>query len=553
MSKHRHSFVHSITFRLILAIFLLLLPVVFLSAFINYQFMKSGMERIVQSHEQVLEGCAIQLDHELDLAENYMNSLTFYNGTTVYLTEPNAPSYYYAVNDIDAEITKTALFYHYISGFFIHVPSSDLLYLHLMDSDALSHANLIRQSLRDCAESEMETDLGWHYRKIGDTAYLMQGFHSNGIWGGSMLNLDTLPHLLPLREEQTIGICFLDQLDEIRASLPPHSVLTYAASEKCELCIYEQLNEEDALSSLPFLQRYFVFITLIMLLCIPFVILALQHMILSPLIRLTNAMHQLEIGLLDTALDDSRGADEFRSINRTFNHMAHEIKSLKIAVYEEQLEKQRIQTQNLSYQLRPHFMVNTLNMAYNLILSKEYSTAARLMRFSASYMRYLLRLDNDYVLLKDELRHLEDYLSIQLLRYEGQFRYEFEVNPFVEDIFIPSMVLQNFIENSIKYSIGPDHFTLIQLVVDYCEVDDTPCAVIMIRDNGNGYPEWLLRALHEKNMAALRDRVGLRNTIQRIQMLYGDKAAYHFYNDNGAVNQFTFPLDVECDISEKER
>lgn len=182
-------------------------------------------------------------------------------------------------------------------------------------------------------------------------------------------------------------------------------------------------------------------------------------------------------------------------------------------------------------------------MAYNMINCKDYAAAMKLMRFSASYMRYMLRQEDEFVPLREELKHLEDYIGIQALRYEGQFRYEASVEGFVEDIDIPSMILQNFIENSIKYSIGPDHFTVICLSVGYIEEDGIPRACITVRDNGGGYPEWLLEALGSGDLEALRDRVGLRNTLQRIRMLYGEQGRCEFCNDGGAVTRFYFPLE----------
>lgn len=86
--------IHSITSQVILVIFLLLFPVIFLSCYINYQFMRSGMEQVERSHTQLLESYVSQIDRELDLAENYMNSLTFYNSTTVFLTDRSSPSFY---------------------------------------------------------------------------------------------------------------------------------------------------------------------------------------------------------------------------------------------------------------------------------------------------------------------------------------------------------------------------------------------------------------------------------------------------------------------------
>lgn len=371
----------------------------------------------------------------------------------------------------------------------------------------------------------------------------MQGYQSNGVCGGSFLCLDRLPNM-EMETASIVAFCLSDDLGAVQETLPSGSALLIAASERSNLAVYEILEQQEALASLPFLQRYLQIVTIFMALTVPLVYLALQRLIIRPLHRLTGAMRQLESGDLDFQLEQRESTREFQQIDATFNHMTRQIKGLKIAVYEEQLQRSKTELQNLSYQLRPHFMVNSLNMAYNMITCKDYASALKLMRFSANYMRYMLRLEDDFVPLQEELKHIENYIGIQALRYEGQFGFEASVDAFVEDISIPSMVLQNFIENSIKYSIGPDHFTDIRLSVEYVEEDGVSYACVTVRDNGGGYPSWLLSALASWDLEALRDRVGLRNTLQRIRMLYGDRGRCEFSNDGGAVTRFYFPLEI---------
>lgn len=134
MLKKLNYVFHSVTAQIILVIFLLVLPVVFLSGYINQMFMQDGMEQVWRSHVQLLESYMAQIDRELDLAENYMNSLTFHNSTTVYLTDRSSPSFYYSANAINMEIAKTSLYYQYISGFYLRVPGTDFRYTYIRDA-----------------------------------------------------------------------------------------------------------------------------------------------------------------------------------------------------------------------------------------------------------------------------------------------------------------------------------------------------------------------------------------------------------------------------------
>lgn len=544
MEKKLGRVFYSITVHIILVIFLLLLPVVFLSGYINRLFIEDGIAQVERSHVQLLENYMSQIDHELDLAENYMNSLTFYNGTTVYLTDRTSPKFYYSANAINAEISKTSLYYQYISGFFLRVPAVDFRYTYIVDSGIQPDRDTLDSYIDGRLTASTPGSSDWQYVELGSFRYLIQNYQSNGICGGSFLCLDRLPNMVGASSSGVV-FCSQEYLEEAAEAVQAGSVLLSARSWKSGLAVYEVLNQQEALASLPFIQRYLQIITAVMVLSLPLVYLALQRIIIRPLHRLTDAMRQLETGNMDIQLEGQEPIWEFQQIDTTFNHMTRQIKGLKIAVYEEQLQTEKTRLQNLSYQLRPHFIVNSLNMAYNMITCKDYAAALKLMRFSANYMRTLLTLEDDFVPLQEELKHLEDYMGIQAIRYEDMFNYETYVDPFLEDIAIPSMVLQNFIENSVKYSIGPDHFTKIRVSVEYHETDGNPQACVTVRDNGKGYPEWLLSALASRDLEALRDRIGLRNTLQRLEMLYGNRAKYEFFNDYGAVTRFYFPLDTE--------
>ncbi len=521
------------------------MPVVVLSGFINFQYLNSGMEQVRQARTRLLENNMEQIDREMDLAASYMNSLVYYSSSTVYLTDRSRPQFYYAAGSLHSEIEKTALYYQYASGFFVHVPSTEFDYIYVRDSSLVP----LQETLRDSLNRDAGGEEGWTCENMAQERYLVRRFSSGGIEGGAFLNLDRLP--LPGGENS--GYCTAEELEQIRDELPRGSVLLSVPSTRSQAAAYDVLDRREAAASLPFVQRYLLVITAVMACCVPLLYLILRRMVVEPLHRLTDAMARVEAGDLETKIDEDREhSREFRQIDAAFNHMTGEIRSLKIAVYEEQLETEKTKLQNLSYQLRPHFMINCLNMAYNMVTCGENTSALRLMRFAACYMRYLLRSQDDFAPLREELKHLEDYMGIQAMRYEGLFRYETEVDPFVEDISIPSMILQNFVENSVKYSIGPDRFTVIRLTVKYCEEDGEPGVCITVRDDGAGYPDWLLEALQKEDMEGLRDRVGLRNTLQRLRILYGGRARCQFFCDGGAVTRFWFPLDMTEGEEEEE-
>jgi two-component system sensor histidine kinase YesM len=227
--------------------------------------------------------------------------------------------------------------------------------------------------------------------------------------------------------------------------------------------------------------------------------------------------------------------------------MMDTVQNLKINVYEEQIKVQKSQLRNLQLQINPHFLINSLNMVNNLIQNEDKSTAKQLILYSVDYFRFMAKADNDFVPLYEEINHIKDYLEIQMIRYKDKFTYSIHVNQLIEDMLIPPMLIQNFVENSIKYAIDMNKVIHLSVKVDYFEVDYYPYAKIVISDSGIGYPTDSLERINsgKKLKDSLGDHIGIFNSVQRIKILYHGKGNWKFYNDGGAVSEITLPALFE--------
>ena len=127
---------------------------------------------------------------------------------------------------------------------------------------------------------------------------------------------------------------------------------------------------------------------------------------------------------------------------------------LKNTVRKEQLEKQAVQTElhYLKMQIHPHFLFNTLNNIYTLFYIKSSSAPEALLQLS-SLMRYLIYESNAaMVSLNSEIQFLEDYISLNQLKYEKNPIVHFKIIGSIEDKFIPPLLFIHFIENAYKHS-----------------------------------------------------------------------------------------------------
>ena len=224
-------------------------------------------------------------------------------------------------------------------------------------------------------------------------------------------------------------------------------------------------------------------------------------------------------------------SDEFRMVNHTFNGMMEQIQELRIHVYEEQLNKQKAELQHLQLQINPHFFMNSLNIIYNLALVKNYALIQEMAISLVQYFRYMFRSNLTFLPLKDELQHIRNYIRIQELRFPDQLAFETSAPEFLLSARIPPLVIQTFVENSIKHAVSSEGPVAIAVRVDLDDNREAPMIVIEVRDWGSGFTEEVLREIRAGNRivdAQGGEHIGIWNVRRRLGLLYGDRSDIQF-------------------------
>lgn len=145
-----------------------------------------------------------------------------------------------------------------------------------------------------------------------------------------------------------------------------------------------------------------------------------------------------------------------------------------------------LESQSLNSSMNRHFIFNSLNSIQYYINMQDRKSANRYLTSFAKLIRKNLdSSQQNETSLKDELDRLELYLSLEQMRFQGRFDYEISISPDVnvEDITIPAMMLQPFLENSIWHGILPSE-KHGELEVYISEMNQG--VEIEIKDNGIG-------------------------------------------------------------------
>ncbi len=196
------------------------------------------------------------------------------------------------------------------------------------------------------------------------------------------------------------------------------------------------------------------------------------------------------------------------------------------------------QLKMLRYQLNPHFLFNTLNAISTLILENKGNIANDMVSALSRFLRYSL--DNDpmqKVNLAQEVEAMKLYLDIEKIRFEERLQLEFKLSEQAASAKIPSMLLQPLIENAIKYAIAMSE-TGGTIRLEAGVVDGN--LVLELSDDGEGIEL-------EEGQIVGSNGVGLTNTRERLQELYGDNHTCTFSNlePHGLKVSISIPYEKE--------
>jgi two-component system LytT family sensor kinase len=169
--------------------------------------------------------------------------------------------------------------------------------------------------------------------------------------------------------------------------------------------------------------------------------------------------------------------------------------------------------QALANQINPHFLFNTLTSISSLIRSQP-ETARTLIVKLSGLLRRLLRAQEHFVTLREELEAIDEYLDIEAVRFGPKLIIEKVIDPATLDVVVPSMLLQPLVENSIKHGLSPKIGEGRVLIRSSRQNGHTTIDII---DNGVG----VTNAQVDRTDLTRGTGIGLQNVNERLRVIYG--------------------------------
>lgn len=311
----------------------------------------------------------------------------------------------------------------------------------------------------------------------------------------------------------------------------------WAASDRADSSLVLSLAGNMIEGKLPGLTNGFAWMLVVMILIFAVYIWCIYRWIIGPMEKLRQSMEIIQEGDVKYRIPRLENSSaELADVAEQFNTMMNQLDRLQFEIYEGRLERQEVELQYLSRQIQPHFILNTLNTLYNYSES-DVRTAQDIIRLVSKYYRYVVNVNSRYVQLGQELEHIGNYLKLQKIRYPKDFDYEILCDEVLDIIPVPPFLVESFISNAIKY--GRRAGELVHISIEVEEIEKFHICV-RISDTGDGFSEDMLDILEE--YLATGDTsdisgIGIRNSIERLRLIYGARASVRFYNQNphGAV------------------
>lgn len=498
---------------------------------ISFYYMSVYEKSTMENYRNSLEMYCSYWDNKLDIINNSL--------LTVTSSSSSDSSYSNVCNSRDELVFQTAkkLLVNRMSDIAWNHENEVLVFVYVPDREVFlkSTNHLVSYDKR----LEMDQDIKkyasgirsynstkWDYFKSGTEDFFIQVYRIDGGYIGALVKCQTILDGVVQDNGMVSGIGLTDDEGKITYSLRGEA----GGEEKKDTAVLlipmthidGQLKVEAQRQNLFGDKTTFTFLSLITV-SLGLLLLAWNvQAVLGPLNKLRSVMEKFSRGNLDVRLEEKNTNSEIDVLNHTFNEMAEQIVDLKIDVYEAELAREKTESNYMRVQIQPHFYTNILNLIYGLAQLKDFASIQKLSMTTGAYFRYLLGEKGTFVLLREEIQCVKNYIQIQQIRYKDEMEFELNAEEGMERQMVLPMILQTFAENSVKHNIGL--VPLLRIRIDISSGNDR--IYITVRDNGAGFePDMLERINKNENISNKGEHIGITNVKERLRIFYGDTAS----------------------------
>ena len=255
-----------------------------------------------------------------------------------------------------------------------------------------------------------------------------------------------------------------------------------------------------------------------------------------PLSNMAETAQLVGQGNFHVKMHDTDAQDELGTVTRAFNTMVENL-DLYMARTKASMEKEQqmmerellmenhlkeAQLKYLQSQINPHFLFNSLNAGAQLAMMEDAERTGIFVEKMADFFRYNVKKGQEDATLGEELEAVDNYIYILNVRFAGDIHFSKEVDESLENVRMPSMILQPVVENAVNHGIRDIEWEgKIRLTV----TGDADYIRISVKDNGKGMTQEQIEGVLSGNRERRNEEgdstgIGMNNVISRLELYY---------------------------------
>ena len=297
---------------------------------------------------------------------------------------------------------------------------------------------------------------------------------------------------------------------------------------------------------------FLIFDSALCVLLVALSIMTINKRVRNPIRDLVNANADLSKGLFDTKLDvKEAGSSEFEELYRSFNDMSGKIENLTIASYDAEIRRQQNQLKMLRAQMRPHTFLNGITTISNMTYTSTPEQMRKYIQAFASFTRYMLHNAGDWTTVEEELKHINNYVEMQKIRFPKSIEITFDYPNEVAIEKIPYLTLFSLVENSFKHAMTLEDTMYVSIRGEFYEEEGFKGVRLIEEDNGPGFTKESLDKLEkiDKDDLYTKEHLGLTNIRYSMNLIYHRDDLLRLSNreEGGARIELLIPQEEDED------
>lgn len=260
--------------------------------------------------------------------------------------------------------------------------------------------------------------------------------------------------------------------------------------------------------------------------------------IYKPLKTLEKTIDQVGEGSrhLTEQFDDS----EIGMLGNKFKRMVNHNLELRERLLESKIREREAELYLLQEQINPHFLYNALDSLYCLAMIHDAEDIAEMVEALSGTFRLSLNNGSTVITVRDELKHIENYMVVQNMRFDGRFHLDIQVAEALKDIPIQKLLLEPFVENAVYHGLERRTGEGTVKIRGRLEGEDL---YFLIEDNGVGV----------EDLSRLEQGYGITNVRERIRLYYGENYGVSFESEKGVGTKVTVHISTSKERARDEK